>query len=202
VSKVTIGQISSGTYIANADYMEIEQSGVSKKIEASFVMPTGATIPFAGASAPSGWLICDGAQYNRITHANLYGVIGTTWGTGDGSTTFNVPDLRESVPIGIGTYASVQGAIRTASTSSALAAHDAFSLAQYKDDQGQGHAHQQVGHTAGGAVTGIIATGSLNAALFGMDNTNVPTSDGVNGTPRTGTVTRAKSVGMNYIIKY
>ena len=56
----------------------------------------------AYSTAPSGWLKCDGAAVSRTTYATLYGAIGTDFGAGDGSTTFNVPDLRRRVPMGIG----------------------------------------------------------------------------------------------------
>lgn len=56
--------------------------------------PTGALMPFAGSSAPSGWLLCFGQQVSRSTYAALFAVLGTAYGTGDGSTTFNLPDLR------------------------------------------------------------------------------------------------------------
>lgn len=58
---------------------------------------------FAGATPPSGWLVCDGSAVSRTTYATLFAAIGTTWGTGDGSTTFNLPDLRGRAPIGAGT---------------------------------------------------------------------------------------------------
>lgn len=66
-------------------------------------MPTGTVTPFAGSVAPIDWLICDGAAYSRGTFAPLFSVIGTTYGAGDGSTTFNVPDLRGRAAIGEGT---------------------------------------------------------------------------------------------------
>ena len=58
---------------------------------------------FAGSTAPSGWLLCQGQAVSRTTYAKLYSVIGTKWGSGDGSTTFNLPDLRGRAPIGAGT---------------------------------------------------------------------------------------------------
>lgn len=60
------------------------------------VSPTGAVIAFVGVSAPSGWLLCQGQAVSRTTFSILFTLIGTTYGTGDGSTTFNVPDLRGS----------------------------------------------------------------------------------------------------------
>ena len=58
------------------------------------VTPAGSIMAFAASSAPTGWLICDGSAVSRTTYAALFAVVGTTWGVGDGSTTFNVPDLR------------------------------------------------------------------------------------------------------------
>ena len=60
-----------------------------------FAMPTGAILPFAGISAPTGFLMCDGTAVSRSTYATLFSVIGTAFGSGDGSTTFNLPDYRD-----------------------------------------------------------------------------------------------------------
>lgn len=64
--------------------------------------PTGSLIDFAGTSAPTGFLICDGSAISRMTYANLFAVIGTIWGIGDGSSTFNIPNLSRSVTMGSG----------------------------------------------------------------------------------------------------
>lgn len=63
-------------------------------------MPTGAVIPFAGSSSPTGWLLCGGQAVSRVTYAALFSAIGTVYGVGDGSTTFNLPDLRGRVVAG------------------------------------------------------------------------------------------------------
>ena len=57
--------------------------------------------PFAGTVAPTGYLFCDGAAVSRDTYAALFAVIGTTYGAGDGSTTFNLPDMTGRVPLGV-----------------------------------------------------------------------------------------------------
>lgn len=67
--------------------------------------PTGVLMPFAGKVIPEGYLLCNGAEVSRTTYANLFGVIGTLWGSGDGSTTFNLPDLRDRFLEGAGTNA-------------------------------------------------------------------------------------------------
>jgi microcystin-dependent protein len=58
---------------------------------------------FGAVTVPAGWLACDGLAVSRTTYALLFAAIGTTWGTGDGSTTFNLPDFRGRVPIAPGT---------------------------------------------------------------------------------------------------
>lgn len=65
--------------------------------------PVGSISLFAGSTAPNGWLICDGSAVSRTTYADLFSVIGTTYGTGDGSTTFNIPNLKGKVPVGLNT---------------------------------------------------------------------------------------------------
>lgn len=72
------------------------------KLAAGVGIPTGVVSSYAGSSAPTGYLICDGAAYSRTDplYAALYAVIGTTYGSGNGTTTFNIPDLRTRVPVG------------------------------------------------------------------------------------------------------
>lgn len=63
-------------------------------------LPAGTIVMTAAASAESGWLLCRGQAVSRVTFANLFTKIGTVWGVGDGITTFNLPDLRQRIPIG------------------------------------------------------------------------------------------------------
>lgn len=69
---------------------------------ATTVDPAGTIKLYAGASAPTGYLICDGTAVSRTTYADLFTAIGTTFGAGNGTTTFNVPDFRRRVPVGAG----------------------------------------------------------------------------------------------------
>ena len=55
---------------------------------------SGTVVPWGGSSAPTGWLDCDGSAVSRSTYADLFTAIGTTYGVGDGSSTFNIPDIR------------------------------------------------------------------------------------------------------------
>ena len=65
--------------------------------------PIGSIITWTTAAAPRGWLVCDGSAISRTTYSDLFAVVGTTYGVGDGSTTFNLPDLKGRVPVGYGT---------------------------------------------------------------------------------------------------
>lgn len=67
------------------------------------IVPIGVVLPYAGASAPTGFLLCDGSAVSRTTYSALFAIISTTFGVGDGSTTFNLPDMRSRMPIGAGT---------------------------------------------------------------------------------------------------
>jgi microcystin-dependent protein len=111
------------------------------------LVPTGSVLDFAGSTAPTGFLLCQGQTVSRTTYPALYAVIGTTWGAGDGSTTFGLPDLQGRTRIGAG-----QG---TGLTNRALAgtggeeAHTLLTteLAAHNHTASQGnHTHTDSGH--------------------------------------------------------
>jgi len=66
----------------------------------SVAPPVGSNTMYGGSSAPSGWFYCNGQAVSRSIQSNLFNAIGTTFGNGDGSTTFNLPDLRDRFPLG------------------------------------------------------------------------------------------------------
>ncbi len=63
-------------------------------------IPTATIVPWSSSSVPSGFLECDGAAVSRTTYSALFAIVGTTYGAGDGSSTFNVPNLSDNVPVG------------------------------------------------------------------------------------------------------
>jgi len=74
------------------------------------IVPSGSIIAFGGAAAPdAGWLLCDGSNVSRTTYARLFAAISTAYGTGDGGTTFGLPDLRDRVLLGKGSNNSTLG---------------------------------------------------------------------------------------------
>lgn len=72
----------------NFDIIDTTMKTISDKI------PPGVILMYGAPTAPTGWLECDGSAVSRTTYSSLFAVIGTTFGVGDGSTTFNLPDLR------------------------------------------------------------------------------------------------------------
>ena len=104
-------------------------------LDIALALPAGVTVPYAGATSPTGWLLCNGQAVSRTSYPRLFAAIGTTYGQGDGSTTFNVPDLRECNPVGIGKRAS------------GVTNHNELTLGGFQDDQYQQHSHGVNGNT-------------------------------------------------------
>lgn len=92
------------------------------KIADGVFAPLGSILDYAGSSAPTGWLFANGAAVSRSTYSALFSLIGTTYGVGDGSTTFNVPDLRGRVSAGVDNMGGVSAASRLTSASTGFGA--------------------------------------------------------------------------------
>lgn len=88
--------------VAATDTLEIPATS-TLEIEPIINPLVGQITMYAGIQAPAGWFFCTGQTVSRTTYAGLFRVIGTTYGVGDGSTTFTLPDLRGRMPIGAGT---------------------------------------------------------------------------------------------------
>lgn len=155
---------------------------------------------------PGRWLWQNGQAVDREVYADLFAVIGTTYGVGNGTTTFNVPDRRESSPYGAGTQAAVTG-----TTHGAITTHDALALGAFADDRAQAHKHYNSLFPSGasgnpGSIPALLSGNRGNAVE--NDSTAITAydgqmkADGANGTPRTGTTTRGKIFGVNYLIRY
>ena len=89
-------EILEGSNYREVSYSQLPSSPYSEAAFNATLFPAGMIVPFAGPAEniPNGWLLCDGSAVNRSDYANLYQAIGVCWGTGDGCTTFNLPDLR------------------------------------------------------------------------------------------------------------
>lgn len=92
INKVTADDMNEIKRVVNAN-AQSGGGGESLKV--------GTILEFAGDTPPTGYLLCDGSAVSRTTYSDLFNVIGTTYGTGDGSTTFNLPNLKGRVPVGL-----------------------------------------------------------------------------------------------------
>lgn len=110
-------------------------------------IPSGVIVDYAGAAAPAGWLLCNGAAVSRVTYAALFAAIGTTFGVGDGTTTFNVPDCRGRSPVGAGQGSGL--------TNRALASTGGEETHQLSAAELASHTHNYVIIAAGGGMYGV-----------------------------------------------
>jgi len=118
------------------------------------VMPTGAMLEYGGSAAPTGWLLCDGTAVSRTTYSALFAVLGTAYGAGDGSTTFNLPDRRGKFGVGVnGTY--TRGSSGGSTTTSSAGSHDHTGNAGATTlSTSQIPAHTHTGSTSTASLTG------------------------------------------------
>lgn len=145
----------------------------------------GRVIYHAGATALPGTVIADGTLRSRAAFRRLFAKIGTTWGVGDGSTTFGTPDHRGLVMVGAGAHGTMTRANGTA--------YNGGSVGASRNDQMQGHRHSTSQQQATTGITSVIGNGSGSSSTGSV---NDPTTDGTNGTPRTGDETRPAEIAL------
>lgn len=149
--------------------------------------PAGAIVAYGGASAPSGWLLCDGSAVSRSTYAGLFAVLSTTYGVGDGSTTFNVPNLQQRFPLGkaaSGTGATLGG------TGGAID-HTHTNYAHYHGMGTGATAAVDISHThAASSVTGTVggADGTHTHGIVARTSSTASTAASLMRASSTGTV--------------
>jgi hypothetical protein len=192
VTYTSAGDTDNSTLEVNSNKLRVKDLGITVAKLATTtqqaLLPAGAVMPFAINSAPSGWLAADGTAVSRSTYATLFAAISTAHGAGDGSTTFNLPDLR-----GIFVRGSGSQAISGITYNKTFAAKEGDAM--------QGHLH---GPPSGS--TSFIADGGAGLGGGGSSrnatNTGGPVTDGTNGTPRTATETRPANIALLYCIKF
>ncbi len=150
---------------------------------------------YGGASAPTGWLLCDGSAVSRSTYSALFAVIGTTYGSGNGSTTFNVPNAQ-------GVF------VRGAGSQTISAKSYSGTRGQTNNDAFASHHHALWGATNGGALAMLqnsgseVVAGATGSAPFGYI-VNAPSGGNqyVQDTG-SGSETFPANIVLTYIIKY
>jgi microcystin-dependent protein len=138
-----------------------QQLANTRRNAGSNAMPPGTISPFAGPTAPPGWLICDGTAVSRTTYAALYAVVGLTYGVGDGSSTFALPNLKGRVPVG---RDAAQAEFDTLGETGGVKAV-ALGVAEMPV-----HSHVQDAHNHGQNAHAHGPTGGSNFAVYGSQN--------------------------------
>ena len=165
-------------------------------------VPVGTVLQGLYAAAPTGFLLCNGQEVAIASFPKLYAVIGTLEECqSENEGMFKVPDLRECALVGAGQ--STRAILDENGHS-----HDVYALGEFKDDQFQGHYHNRSKNFVERSGADDFfdyhseTASREDAGYNSLGKILEPITDGTNGTPRTGTTTHGKQIGVNYIIKY
>ena len=177
--------IANNTYNFNNDPSYID--GIKWVVDVESGAPVGSLMPYAGTTPPDGWLICDGSEISRTTYARLFSVIGTTYGAGDGNSSFNLPKLSDGRVVagtGLGQYigTTTEGQLPNITGQNAM---------------GYSNAGTPSGAFYSGGNTSKIGSGAgqIWRVNFNASRSSGLYQDGV-------TQVRAASLFMAYVIKY
>ncbi len=173
--------------------MAVITDGSAKfRVRTVFQMPTGAVLPFAGNTVPKGWLLCNGQAVSRTDYDELFEVIGTTYGTGDGSSTFNLPNLVDKFVEG----GSTSGTVKSAGLPN-ITGHFEHEAVPGQERAASGAMYQKsYSKTVSGLNVGAswVASG-VGLAAFGLDASK---SNSIYGAS---TTVQPPAIVMKYIIK-
>lgn len=161
-------------------------------------VPAGSVFTFATSTVPSGYLECNGAAVSRSTYASLFSSISTTWGTGDGSSTFNLPDLRGQFVRGWDNSAGVDSGRSFASSQSDQNKQHTHSVTDSGHQHNTSITNSKVFPGAGGTSISYGGAGSYPATTFTMDNATT----GISLANQGGTEVRVKNYALMYVIKF
>lgn len=190
---VTTSAIVDGT-IQKADLSTTLQTELNQ------LTPSGTVVAFAGSTAPPGWLKCDGTTIDRTQYSTLFGAIGTAHGSGNGSTTFHLPDYRGRFLRGVNGDASDSGVARdpdaVARGSMASGGAVGNNVGSVQTDELKAHTHDVLfSNPPNGSLLG---SGNAPSRVNRADSTNTgrtPTE------PTGGNETRPRNAYVNFIIK-
>ena len=169
----------------------VDSSHLSANVTGSFT-PPGVVVAYAGVTAPTGWAMCDGSAVSRTEFASLFGAIGTSHGTGDGNTTFHLPDYRGRFLRGVdgGTARDPNAATRTAM---APGGNSGASVGTVQGSAVGPHGHDLSIRPSAGSSTHYVAAGGTTGTLINGDTSS--TGSGI------GNETRPINAAVNFIIK-
>jgi microcystin-dependent protein len=176
--RVILGTVGWGG--ANGTFTRYGRVGVGiKEMFGRSQVPAGTVQAYAGATAPEGYVICDGSQLNRSLYSELFSIIGVTYGIGNGTTTFNLPDLRAEF-------------IRGLDGGRGIDSGRALGSAQTQAIQSHDHSIWR------GFNTATVLTSGADSTFGPNDSGDVEVKTTLTG----GSETRPRNVAMNFIIKF
>lgn len=157
--------------------------------------PAGAIVAYGGDTPPAGWLLCDGAAVSRTTYAALYAAIANNWGDGDGTSTFELPDLRGRFLRGVD-HATGRDPDAAGRIPSAGGGNSGDQVGTIEGDQFRSHTHVNSNGFVieGGIVNGHFQGGSASSYTVWATTVNTGAAGG--------NETRPLNASINYIIKY
>ena len=179
-------QVADGS-VTDAEYQFINtlssnaQTQLDAKLNSAgaFTVQTGMILPFSAAAAniPTGYLNCDGAAVSRTTYSTLFNLIGVSYGSGNGSSTFNVPNLASRMPIGkSGTYALASTGGATTATAT-ISGSVSVTVNDHTLTTSEIPAHNHLITHAGGGISANYFHPTYGASIsFGDNNTSIATN--------------------------
>ena len=143
------------TLAANSDSKVATQKATKAYVDAvagqTYLVPTGAILPYGGTTAPSNFLLCDGSAVSRSTYADLFAILSTSYGVGDGSLTFNLPNLKGRFPLGYSASAPTKTLTFASRSSDTITITGADNHANNEVQTGQAVLYD----TTSGVITGL-----------------------------------------------
>jgi microcystin-dependent protein len=136
--------------------------------DGNLLLPTGTVLPFVSSTAPGGYLTCDGSAVSRTTYSALFAVVSTTFGSGDGSTTFNLPDLTNRFIYGGSSIGTTGGSATKTLSTNEIPAHTHTGTTD--EDGSHTHGVTDPGHTHA-HTSGYLIPGLHTGTSDGMDDT-------------------------------
>jgi microcystin-dependent protein len=201
-AKIADGAVTTAKILdANVTYAKLAADVIAA------VIPPGSVWDFCGSSLPSGWLFCDGSAVSRTTYAALFTAIGTSYGSGNGSTTFNVPDSRGRVTVGRDNMGGSSASRMTSTTMSpngtTLGATGGTETHALTPAQLAAHTHTFSATTSAPSATVLLNAGGNSVASAGHTHTvsGTTTAQAASGSNGTAHLNVQPSIIVNKMIR-
>lgn len=167
-------------------------------------VPIGTVTPFAGSTAPTGYLLTDGALVSRTTYADLFAVISTTYGVGDGSTTFALPNTSGLFIQSVGTQTVSSKSFVAAALGTKSRDSTALPVVSFVSGiESANHTHTNAGYYGGSGNNSDVEVGNASNSTRTSNPTSTQSANHTHTISSGGdTYTKPGSISMNHIIKF